>query len=121
MEARLELPGFSTFGKMASKIRTEVNTSIREGIHDWMSPVQRAGLLRLLEERESDGTTLFTRLKKPAKGPTWSHFRNLAKRLQWVDGLGNTSVWMESVATGKITDFAREADASEPRDYALVK
>ncbi|MEU0382713.1 hypothetical protein ABZ093_36340 [Streptomyces cyaneofuscatus] len=46
MGSGLELPGFSTFDKMASKIRTEVNASIREGIHD------RTGLLRLLEERE---------------------------------------------------------------------
>ncbi|MEU2389627.1 DUF4158 domain-containing protein [Streptomyces sp. NPDC007369] len=124
VEAGLELPGFSTFDKMASKIRTEVNASIRDGIHERMSPVQRAGLLRLLEERDSDGTTLFNRLKKPAKGPTWSHFKNLAKRLEWVDELGDTSVWMEPVATGKITDFAGEADAadaSELRDYAPIK
>ncbi|MFI1226090.1 MULTISPECIES: DUF4158 domain-containing protein [unclassified Streptomyces] len=85
VEAGLELPGFSTFDKMASKIRTEVNASIRERIHDRMSPCQRAGLLRLLEERDSDGTTLFNRLKKPAQGPTWSHFKNLAKRLERVD------------------------------------
>ncbi|MEU0679932.1 Tn3 family transposase [Streptomyces albogriseolus] len=124
VEAGLELPGFSTFDKMTSKIRTEVNASIREGIHDRMSPAQRAGLLRLLEERDSDGTTLFNRLKKAAKGPTWSHFKNLTKRLEWVDGLGDTAVWMESVATGKLTDFAGEADAadaSELRDYATIK
>ncbi|WP_244204380.1 DUF4158 domain-containing protein [Streptomyces africanus] len=102
VEAGLELPGFSTFDKMASKIRTEVNASIREGIHDRMTPAQRAELLRL----------------------SWSHFKNLAKRLDWLDGLGDTSVWMGSVATGKITDFAGEADAadaSELRDYAPIK
>ncbi|MFF2328694.1 MULTISPECIES: hypothetical protein [unclassified Streptomyces] len=37
---------------MASKIRTEVNASIRTGIHDRMSAAQRAGLMRLLEERD---------------------------------------------------------------------
>ncbi|MEV7238349.1 hypothetical protein AB0N06_31730 [Streptomyces sp. NPDC051020] len=55
MEAGLELPGFSTFDKTASKIRTEVNASICTGVHDRMSPLQRAELLRLLEERDSDG------------------------------------------------------------------
>lgn len=55
VEAGLELPGFSTFDKMASKIRTEVNSSIRTGIHDRMSGAQRAGLMRLLEERDTDG------------------------------------------------------------------
>jgi len=38
-----------------------VNASIRAGIHDRMSAAQRAGLMRLLEERDSDGTTLFNR------------------------------------------------------------
>ncbi|MFD5503522.1 hypothetical protein ACFWJS_27965 [Streptomyces sp. NPDC127061] len=60
--------------------------------------------MRLLEERDSDGTTLFNRLKKPAKGPTWSHFKNLTKRLEWLDELGDTEVWMDGVAVGKITD-----------------
>ncbi|MEU1216379.1 Tn3 family transposase [Streptomyces sp. NPDC005790] len=124
VEAGLELPGFSTFDKMASKIRTEVNASIRAGIHDRMSPAQRAGVLRLLEERDSDGTTLFNRMKKPAQGPTWSHFKNLTKRLEWVDDLGDTGVWVNGVAAGKITDFAGEADAadaSELRDFLPIK
>ncbi|WP_331763539.1 DUF4158 domain-containing protein (plasmid) [Streptomyces hirsutus] len=71
VEAGLELPGFSTFDKMASKIRTEVNASICAAIHDSMSPLQHTELLRLLEERDNDGTTQFNRLKKPAKGPSW--------------------------------------------------
>ncbi|WP_404200015.1 hypothetical protein [Streptomyces tauricus] len=75
---------------MASKIRTEVNASIRAGIHDRMSGAQWAGLMRLLEERDSDGATLFNRLKKSARGPTWSHFKNLTKCLEWLDGLGDT-------------------------------
>ncbi|MFE2558657.1 DUF4158 domain-containing protein [Streptomyces sp. NPDC059352] len=121
VEAGLELPGFSTFDKLASKIRTEVNASICTGIHHRMSAAQRAGLMRLLEERDSDGTTLFNRLEKPAKGPTWSHFKNLTKRLQWLDELGDTDVWMDGVAAGKVTDFAGEADASELRDFVPVK
>ncbi|MFD0374552.1 DUF4158 domain-containing protein [Streptomyces sp. NPDC127112] len=124
VEAGLELPAFSTFDAMASAIRKEVNAEICGGIHDRMSAFERAGLLRLLEERESDGTTLYNRLKKPAQGPTWSHFKNLAKRLEWVDGLGDTGVWMDDVAAGKITDFAGEADAAdvaELRDYKPVK
>ncbi|MEU3462928.1 hypothetical protein ABZ721_23645 [Streptomyces sp. NPDC006733] len=98
VEAGLELPGFSTFDKMASKIRTEVNASICTGIHDRMSAAQRAGFMRLLEERDSDGTTLFNRLRKPAKGLTWAYFNNLTKCLEWLDELGDTDVWMEGVA-----------------------
>ena len=49
---------------------------------DRISPAERAGLARLLEERDGDGTTLFNRLKRPAQGPSWSHFKNLTKRLE---------------------------------------
>ncbi|WP_331754319.1 Tn3 family transposase (plasmid) [Streptomyces sp. NBC_00012] len=124
VEAGLELLAFSTFDAMASKVRREVNTATCDGIHGRISPAERAGLLRLLEEREADGTTLFNRLKKPAQGPSWSHFKRLTSRLEWVDGLGDTDVWMEGVASGKITDFAGEADAAdvaELRDYKSVK
>ncbi|MFI1890782.1 Tn3 family transposase [Streptomyces jumonjinensis] len=124
VEAGLELPAFSTFDAMASKIRREVNTAICDGVHGRISPVERAGLERLLEERDGDGTTVFNRLKKPAQGPSWSHFKRLTGRLEWVDGLGDTAVWMDGVAAGKITDFAGEADAAdvaELRSYRPVK
>jgi hypothetical protein len=68
VEAGLELPGFSTFDRMTSKIRTEVNASICAGIHDRMSPLQRSELLRLLEERDSDGTTLFQPAEEARQG-----------------------------------------------------
>ncbi|MFC9759769.1 hypothetical protein [Streptomyces sp. NPDC056921] len=57
MEVGLELPGFFTFDEMASETRTEVNASICLGIHDSMSPLRCLELLRLLEERDADGTT----------------------------------------------------------------
>ncbi|MEW2631882.1 hypothetical protein AB0903_09525 [Streptomyces sp. NPDC048389] len=37
--------------------RRAMNTAICDGIHGRMSPVERAGLLRLLEERDADGAT----------------------------------------------------------------
>ncbi|MGW1616957.1 Tn3 family transposase [Streptomyces sp. NPDC002285] len=75
----------SRFDKMASKIRTEVNASIREGIHDRMSPVERAGLLRLLEERDADSTTLFNRLKKSSKkNATYAAFREVGRVIRTV-------------------------------------
>lgn len=61
--ARLKLPGCSPFDRMAPKIRTEVNASICAAIHDRMSPLQPSELMRLLGERDSDGTMLSNRLK----------------------------------------------------------
>lgn len=79
--AGLELPAFSTFDAMASSVRSEVNASICAGIYGRMSAVGRAVMLRLLEERDSDGTTPFNRLKKSAQGPSWSHFKRLFTHL----------------------------------------
>ncbi|MEV0492267.1 DUF4158 domain-containing protein [Streptomyces atratus] len=67
VEAGLELPAFSTFDAMASTLRKEVNAEICGGIHDRMSAPERAGLLRLLEERESDGTTLYNGSRSPPR------------------------------------------------------
>ncbi|MEW2490553.1 hypothetical protein [Streptomyces sp. NPDC048411] len=50
-----------------------------------MSAVERAGLLRLPEERDSDGTTQFNRLKQTEQGPSWSHFKRLFTHLEWLD------------------------------------
>ncbi|WP_330315077.1 DUF4158 domain-containing protein [Streptomyces sp. NBC_00523] len=122
--AGLELPAFSTLDAMASTVRKEVNSSICTGIHDRMSAVERARLLRLLEERDADGTTQYNRLKKSAQSPTWSHFKRLITHLDWVDALGDTEVWMDGVASRKVTDFAGEADAadaSELKAYVPVK
>jgi hypothetical protein len=122
--AGLELPAFSTLDAMASAVRKEVNASICAGIHDRMSAVERAGLLRLLEERDADGTTPYNRLKKFARNPTWSHFKRLIAQLEWLDALGDTGAWTDGVAPRKVTDFAGEADAadaSELKAYVPVK
>jgi hypothetical protein len=85
---------------MASTFRKEVNASICTGIHDRMSAVERAGL-RLLEERDADGTTQYNRLKKSARSPTWSHFKRLTTHLDWVDALGDSRVLAERVNAGQ--------------------
>ncbi|MEV8569662.1 hypothetical protein AB0436_29535 [Streptomyces sp. NPDC051322] len=91
---------------MISTIRSEVNSSICCGIHDRMSLAEQAGMLRLLEERGSDGTTQFKRLKQTAQGPSWSHFKRLFTHLEWLDKLGDTAVWVDGAPSAKVTDFA---------------
>ncbi|WP_330301206.1 hypothetical protein [Streptomyces sp. NBC_00503] len=51
-------------GIVEQSIRKEAAAKNRPAdlIHDSMSAAQRAGLMRLLEDRDSDGTTLFNRL-----------------------------------------------------------
>jgi len=124
VEAGLELPGFTTLDALAAKVRTEVNAAICMGIYDQLGEAHRERLLALLSEKDTSGTTKYNRLKQSAKAPTWSHFRAQAEHLGWVDELGETGVWLAGVASGKITDFAGEADAADApgmRDYNLVK
>ncbi|WP_247745645.1 hypothetical protein [Streptomyces oryzae] len=66
----------------------------------WRSPpwTRWARLLRLPEERDTDGTTQYNRLTKFAQSPTWSHFNRLIAQLEWLDALGDTGAWMEGVA-----------------------
>lgn len=47
-------------GVTYDQAKAEVNASIGTGIRDRMSTARRAGLMRLLEDRDSDGTTLST-------------------------------------------------------------
>ncbi|MFJ4741077.1 Tn3 family transposase [Streptomyces sp. NPDC088775] len=124
VEAGLELPGFTTLDALAAKVRTEVNASICTGVYDRLGEADRERLLALLSEKDASGTTRFNRLKQSAKAPTWSHFRAQAEHLGWVDELGETGVWLAGVASGKIADFAGEADAADApglRDVGLVK
>ncbi|MFI1311090.1 DUF4158 domain-containing protein [Streptomyces albidoflavus] len=113
VEAGLELPGFTTLDALAAKVRTEVNAAICMGIYDRLSEVHRKRLLALLSDKDTSGTTKYNRLKQSAKAPTWSHFRDQAEHLAWVDELGETGVWLAGVASGKITGFAGEADAAD--------
>jgi hypothetical protein len=43
-------------------------------------------------------TTQYNRSKQTAQGPTWSHFKRLFTHLEWLDKLGDTSVWVNGVA-----------------------
>ncbi|MEV6684539.1 hypothetical protein AB0N28_04250 [Streptomyces sp. NPDC051130] len=49
---------------------------------------------------------------------TWSNFKRLKGHLAWVDGLGESGKWLESVASRKVADFAGEAEA---QDAATLK
>jgi hypothetical protein len=37
----------------------------------------------------------------------------MVTHLEWVDGLGDTDVWMDGAASRKVTEFAGEADATD--------
>ncbi|MGW1991352.1 Tn3 family transposase [Embleya sp. NPDC001921] len=120
VEAGLEIPRFSTLDAMASTVRARVNEEILAGIRERMTEDERARLLGLVDVVGLDGKTLFNALKHNPGRATWSNFKRLRGHLQWVDGLAGTGAWLESVASGKVADFAGEAqaqDAATLKDY----
>jgi TnpA family transposase len=120
----LELLGFTVLDRLATKIRAEVNGGIVSGIYGRISAVDRAGLQATLHVWEPGVQSMFTRMKKPAKRPTWSRFKEQSQYLKEIDELGDTGKWLEGVAESKIADFANEAaaqDAGTWRDYDPVK
>jgi TnpA family transposase len=120
----LELPGFTTLDELVATIRTEVNGKIVSGIYERIAAVDRAGLMATLHGWEPGTESMFNRMKKPTKRPTWSRFKEQSRYLKEIDELGDTGTWVEGVAESKIADFANEGaaqDAGTLRDYDPVK
>lgn len=120
----LELLGFTVLDRMATTIRAQVNREIIAWIYGRISAGERAGLLATLQVRGEDGQSMFTRMKKPARRPSWSRFKEQSRYLAAVDGLGDACRWVEGVAESKVADFAAEAaaqDAASLGDYDPVK
>ncbi|MBM7443126.1 hypothetical protein [Streptomyces sp. HB132] len=124
VEAGLEIPRFSTLDAMASAVRAEVNEEILAGIRDRMTAEERRGLLGLPDVVGLDRKTLFNALKQNPGRATWSNFKRLKGHLEWLDSLGDTAKWLQGVASGKVADFAGEAEAQDAatlRDYTEDK
>jgi TnpA family transposase len=113
IEASLELPAYSTLDDMATEIRAEVNEAIFKAITSRMGPEGQLRVLGLLVTAESDGRSMFNRLKKPAQRATWARFKAQAEYLDEVDAIGDTGHWLEGVAPSKVADFAGEAAAQD--------
>jgi hypothetical protein len=118
VEAGLEIPRFSTLDAMASTVRARVNEEILGGIRERMTEDERRGLLGLVDVVGLDGKSLFNALKQNPGRATWSNFKRLKGHLEWVDKLGESGKWLQGVASGKVADFAGEAEA---QDAATLK
>ncbi len=90
LQATLELPAYRALDELASQIRREVNREIITRVHDRMNLYERGRLEASLSTIGLDGKTLFNAFKQAARRPSWSHFRQLARHLAFVDGYGDT-------------------------------
>lgn len=124
VKASLELPAYSTLSHMASRIRSEVNAAIFDRIVSRISLPDRVELDALLEVTGPRGKSQFNRFKQAAGRASWTAFRQQVLYLEWVDSIGDTSLWLEGIAETKIADFSMEAavaDAAVMGDVAPLK
>jgi TnpA family transposase len=123
VEGSYELPAFRTLNDMAATIRARVNEEIFDLVAARLGQPGVARLERLLVTGPG-GKSEFSLLTRPARRPSWSHFRAQLEHQRWTEGLGDAGVWWRGVAPSKIADFAGEAtaaDAAVMRDYSPVK
>jgi TnpA family transposase len=123
VEDSLELPGFSTLDRMASRIRLQVNTEIVTTLVGRVGPAGVTGLRRLLVVGPT-GKSDYDRLKRSAPRPSWTNFRLQLDHLRWVDSLGDAPGWVAGITASKLADFAGEAevaDAAVMGDYGPDK
>jgi Domain of unknown function (DUF4158) len=122
VRAGLELPGYSTFDKIATTVRTEFNTGVFAQVAariraDLAGRAQLAGLL--LTDPVS-GRSGVDGLKAPAKAATLSKFKARLAYLAWLDGLGPTEQWLAGVSAQKIAHFAGQARTTDLGDLRDV-
>lgn len=135
-----ELPAYSTLDTLAQRIRTQVNTTLWDGVLNRINETAQTGLANLLSrpisleqtrvatelevELEAKPLSDWARLKQLPKSATLGHFQELLDRLDWLLTLGKVDIWLENVPKAKIHHFAAEArslKASELLDYAPAK
>lgn len=126
VRAGLELPGYSTFDKLATSVRTQFNAGVFATVAARIAaePGARARLARLLATDPVSGRSGVARLKEPAKAASLGKFKARLTYLAWLDSLGSTEEWLAGVASGKIAHFAGEArttDVGDLRDIGEAK
>ena len=126
VRAGLELPGYSTFDKIATTVRTEFNAAVfvRVAARIRADPSGRAQLAGLLVTDPVSGRSGMDRLKAPAKAATLGKFKARLAYLAWLDGLGPAEQWLAGVSAQKIAHFvgqARTTDVGDLRDVGEDK
>ncbi len=120
VRARCELPGYSTLDGLASSVRAEVNGEFFAQVVGRVRLADQARIARLLVVDPVTRRSEFDRLKAPAKAATLTKFKARLQRLQELDALGATEVWLQGIPPGKVTHFAGEARATDVADLRKV-
>jgi len=125
LQARYELPAFSTLDDLAEKAHAAVQNRVFGKVFHRITPQQLEALQALLvtdklERRQSE----YNELKKSAKRPTRKHLDMLVEHLEWLDSNTAGDDVLAGLPDTKIRHFAAQAmayDVSELRECAEAK
>jgi hypothetical protein len=111
VQARYELPAFSTLRRAAQKARAQVNHRYYHQVADALDDLQRLILTRLLSREEREATSAWQRLKQEPKQPTPKRIRAHLAHVQWLQSLTTACQALDGVPETKLQRFAEEARA----------
>jgi hypothetical protein len=111
VQARYELPAFSTLRRAAQKARAQVNRGYYQQVYHAMDDLQRATIKRLLTGDDNQGSSMWQRLKREPRQPTSKNIREHLAHLQWLQSLNTARHVLDGIPEMKLQRFAAEASA----------
>jgi Domain of unknown function (DUF4158)/Tn3 transposase DDE domain len=114
--AAIDLPGFSTLDRLVSRLRADLHERIFNRVAGSITPDDAAALDALLIKLPNSLTTAFNRLKQVPGPATPTTIRRWVERLEWLRGLTDPDLPLDSIAHTKLRQFAAEAAAMEVSD-----
>jgi TnpA family transposase len=114
--AAIDLPGFSTLDRLVSRLRADLHERIFNRVAPSIAPAAAAVLDALLIKPPNSLTTAFNRLKQVPGPATLTTIRLWVERLEWLRGLIDPDLPLDSIAHTKLRQFAAEAAAMEVSD-----
>ncbi len=113
---RYELPAFSTLDRLTGHIRQQVHETLYLQMTADLTQSQRQTLNALLEVREDEWKSDFTRIKEYPRGNSLKNMREWVDRLDWLSSIIQPASFIEGVAHTKIRQFAAQTQQMELGD-----
>ena len=122
---RYELPAFGTLDRLASHIRSIVNTRLFKRVARKLSPQDRQNLDNLLVPDSIEATNAnLNLLKSPPRSHRLKHIKELQDRFDTMMVMGDAQKLLSFIPATKVKSFAalaRTLDISEFNDFRLPK
>jgi TnpA family transposase len=111
VQARYELPAFSTLRRAAQKARAQVNYRYYNHVYELLNDGQRTVITHLLTREDRETISPWQRLKREPRQPTTTRIREHLAQVQWLQSLNTARYAVDGMPEVKLQRFADEARA----------